>query len=267
MADRGAGSRRRGATVVRQQADGGVRLPPAPLPLETEAGQPGHGRRWLRHRGGTAREGRGGWRWAGQREPVRRVAAPLDPTATRCTRSRAPRTAPKAGRTLPPPTRAGAGWLRRRTTLAPGTWSTAEVLEISRARWPGALGLQKMPQGLRLQQMRRPHLARVAATVRALRGAWALHEDTTPQLRTRCRATAPPQTLVGRRGVLSGLGLDPWRQQGQGRGSATRRQARLPRFRRFGGTRPRPRGHQDSTVRVWLEQRAHTYPGRRPLVA
>jgi hypothetical protein len=39
---------------VRQQADVVVRLHPATFPLETEAGQPGNGLRWLRHQGGLA---------------------------------------------------------------------------------------------------------------------------------------------------------------------------------------------------------------------
>jgi hypothetical protein len=59
-ADRGDGYRRRGATAGRQQADGVVRLHPAPLPLETEAGQPCHVRRWLRHRGGPPGSGAAG---------------------------------------------------------------------------------------------------------------------------------------------------------------------------------------------------------------
>jgi hypothetical protein len=195
-ADRGDGYRRRGATAGRQQADGVVRLHPAPLPLETEAGQPCHVRRWLRHRGGAAREWRGWWRWAGQRYLVRRVAATLAPPAPRRARGRARRNAPKAGRTLTTPTLAVAGGWLLITTLAPGPWSTADVLDISRARGPVARVLQKMPQWLRLNPMRRTHLARVAATVRALLVAWALHEDTTTQLRTLFRATAPPQTLV-----------------------------------------------------------------------
>ena len=67
VADRGYGYRRRVATAVRQQADVVVRIHPATLPLDTEAGQPCNVLRWLRHRGGAEREWRGWWRWAGQR--------------------------------------------------------------------------------------------------------------------------------------------------------------------------------------------------------
>jgi len=88
------------ATAVRQQADVVVRGHPATFPLETEGGQPCNVLRWLRHRGGAEREWRGWWRWAGQRYPVRLIAAKLDPTATRRARGRTRRKAQKAGRTL-----------------------------------------------------------------------------------------------------------------------------------------------------------------------
>jgi hypothetical protein len=267
VADRGYGYRRSVATAVRQQADVVVRIHPATFPLETEAGQPCNVLRWLRHRGGATREWRGWCRWAGQRYPVRLVAAKLDPTATRRARCRARRKAQKAGRTLTTPTLAGAGWLLLITTLDTGTWSTADVLYIYRVRWQVELVFKKMKQLLRLNQIRSTHLASVEATVRALLVAWALHEDTTTQLRTLFRATAPPQTLVVSSWLLSGLGLDTLRQQVQGRWSAARLQACLPRLRRFLCTRPRQRVHQDSTVRAWLEQRAHTPPDRRRKVA
>src|SRR5439155_26491148 len=83
VADRGYGYRRSVALAMRQQADVVVRIHPATFPLETEAGQPFNVLGWLRQRGGSAGEG-GGWgRWAGQRYPVRLVAGKLVPTATR----------------------------------------------------------------------------------------------------------------------------------------------------------------------------------------
>jgi hypothetical protein len=252
---------------MRQQADVVVRVHPATFPLETEAGQPVNVRRWLRHRGGAEREWRGWCRWAGQRYPVRLVAAKLDSMATQRARRRARRKAQKAGRTLTTPTLAVAGWLLLITTLAAGTWSTADVLYIYRARWQVELVFKKMKQLLRLNQIRSTHLPSVEATVRALLVAWALHEDTTAQLQTLFRTPAAPQTLVVSSWLLSGLGLDTLRQQVQGRWSAARLQACLPRLRRFLCARPRQRVHQDSTVRTWLEQRAHTHLDRRHKVA
>jgi hypothetical protein len=127
VADRGSGSRRRVAMAVRQQADVVVRSHPATCPLETAAGQPWNVRRWLRQRGSASREWHGWCCWAGQRDPVRRVAAKRDPTATRRARRRARRKAQPAGRTLTAPTLAVAGWVLLITPRAAGPWSTADV--------------------------------------------------------------------------------------------------------------------------------------------
>lgn len=267
VADRGYGYRRSVATAVRQQADVVVRIHPATFPLETEAGQPCDVLRWLRHRGGAAREWPCWCRWAGQRYRVRLVAAKLDPTATQRARCRARRKAQKAGRTLTAPTLAVAGWLLLITTLDTDTWSTADVLYVYRARWQVELVFKKMKQLLRLNQIRSTHRSSVEATVRALLVAWALHDDTTTQLQTLLRATTPPQTLVVSSWLLSGLGLDTLRQQVQGRWSAARLQVCLPRLRRFLCTRPRQRVHQESAVRAWLAQRAQAPPDRRHKVA
>jgi hypothetical protein len=267
VADRGYGYRRSVATAVRQQADVVVRIHPATFPLETEAGQPCNVLRWLRHPGGAEREWRGWCRWAGQRYPVRLVAAKLDPTATRRARCRARRKAQKAGRTLTTPTLAVAGWLLLITTLDTGTWSTADVLYIYRARWQVELVFKKMKQLLRLNQIRSKHLTSVEATVRALLIAWALHEDTITLLRTLLSASTPSKMTVLSSWLLSGLGLDTLRQQVQGSWSEARLQACLPRLRRFLCSRPRRRVHQETTMRAWLEQRARVHSDRQRQVA
>jgi DDE family transposase len=267
VADRGYGYRRSVATAVRQQADVVVRIHPATFPLETEAGQPCNVLRWLRHPGGAEREWHGWCRWAGQRYPVRLVAAKLDPTATRRARCRARRKAQKAGRTLTTPTLAVAGWLLLITTLDTGTWSTADVLYIYRARWQVELVFKKMKQLLRLNQIRSKHLTSVEATGRALLIAWALHEDTSTLLRTLLSASTPPEMTVLSSWLLSGLGLDTLRQQVQGSWSEARLQACLPRLRRFLCSRPRRRVHQETTMRAWLEQRARVYSDRQRQVA
>src|SRR6266853_1410301 len=267
VADRGYGYRRSVATAVRQQADVVVPVHPATYPLETEAGQPFNVLRWLRQRGGSEREWHGWCRWGDQRYPVRLVAAKLDPTATRRARRRARRKAQKAGRTITAPTLAVAGWLLLITTLDAGTWSTADVLYVYRARWQVELEFKKMKQLLRLNQIRSKHPASVEATVRALLIAWALHESTTMWLRTLLSATALPESVVVSSWLVSGLGLDTLRQQVQGRWSEARLQACLPRLQRFLCSRPRRRGHQESTVRTWLDQRACTCPDRQQKAA
>lgn len=267
VADRGYGYRRSVAAAVHQQADVVVRIHPATFPLETEAGQPCNVLRWLRQRGGSAREWHGWCRWAGQRYPVRLVAAKLEPTATRRARRRARRKAQKAGRTITAPTLAVAGWLLLITTLDEGLWSTADVLYVYRARWQVELVFKKMKQLLRLNQIRSTHRTSVEATVRALLIAWALPENTTTWLRTLLSTTASPAHVVVSSWLVSGLGLDTLRQQVQGRWSEARLQACLPRLPRFLGSRPRRRGHQEATVRTWLEQRACTHPHRQQKVA
>jgi hypothetical protein len=260
VADRGSGYRRSVAMAVCQQADVVVRIHPATFPLETEAGQPFHVLRWLRQRGDPEREWHGWCRWAGQRYAVRLVAAKLDPTATQRARRRARRKAQKAGRTITAPTLAVVGWLLLITTLDADTWSTVDVLYVYRARWQVELVFKKMKQLLRLNQIRSKHRTSVEATVRALLIAWALQESTTMWLRTLLSATASPESVVVSSWLLSGLGLDTLRQQVQGRWSEARLQTCLPRLHRFLCSRPRRRGHQESTVRTWLAQRAWARP-------
>jgi hypothetical protein len=267
VADRGYGYRRSVATAVRQQADIVVRIHPATFPLETEAGQPWNVLRWLRQPGSTEREWHGWCRWAGQRYPVRLVAAKLAPTATRRARYRARRKAQKAGRTLTPPTLAVAGWLLLITTLDAGTWSPADVLSIYRARWQVELLFKKMKQLLRLNQIRSTHRTSVEATVRALLVAWVLHEGTTTLLRTLLSTSAPLAKSVVSSWLLSGLGVDTVRQQVQGTWSEARVQACWPRLRRFLCSRPRRRGHQESAARAWWAQRASPHGNRQPQVA
>jgi transposase len=74
-------------------------------------------------------------------------------------RCRAHRKAQKAGRTLTTPALTVAGWLLLITTLDTGTWSTADVLYIYRAKWQVELVFKKMKQLLRLNQIRSTHLA------------------------------------------------------------------------------------------------------------
>jgi hypothetical protein len=189
------------------------RLPPAPYPLDTEAGTPYHGRRGQRQRGGPSGRGRAG---GGGRGGARRGD----------------------GRRLRPP------W-------AVATWSAAAVLDGYRAQWHGARGCQTRPPRRRLTPIRRPPPTPGAAPVRALRVAWALPAGTTTRLRTLWRAPATTARAVGRSGRLSGLGWDRWRQQVPGIWSAARVQACLPRWRRFLGRRPRRRGQQEAAVRAW----------------
>jgi hypothetical protein len=263
VADHGYGYRRSVAVAVQQQADVIMRIHPATFPLENTAGTPFNVLRWLRHRGGLAREWQGWCQWQGRRYAVRLVAAKLDPAAAQRARRRRRRKAQQAGRTITAPTLAVAGWLLLITTLDARHWSTADVLYIYRARWQVELVFKKMKQLLRLNQIRTKHPASVEATVRALLVAWALHEGTTTLLRTLLSAAATTEMLVVSSWLLSGLGLDTLRQQVQGTWSEARVQACLPRLRRFLCSRPRRRDHQESAVRAWLLQHPRAPVARR----
>ena len=129
------------------------------------------------------------------------------------------------------------------------------------------LVFKKMKQLLRLNQIRSTQRTSVEATVRALLIAWTLHESTTTWLRLLLRATAALESVVVSSWLVSGLGLETLRQQVQGRCSEARLQACLPRLHRFLCSRPRRRGHQESVVRTWLEQRAWAPPDRQQKTA
>ena len=124
-----------------------------------------------------------------------------------------------------------------------------------------------MQQLLRRNRIRRQHATSAEATVRTLLSAWALHESTTTLLRSLLRATTLPELAIVSSWLRSGLGLDTLRQQVLGSWSAVHLQACVPRLRRFLCRRRRQRGHQESTVRAWLEQRARAHPDRQSKVA
>ena len=124
-----------------------------------------------------------------------------------------------------------------------------------------------MPQRRRLHQMRSTTLARVAATVRALLLAWALHEETGGHLRTLLPTGASVAATPVSSWLLTGLGLDTVRQHVQGTWSEARVRACLPRLRRLLVHGPRRRQHQEADVRAWLEQRARPQCGNQRQVA
>jgi hypothetical protein len=128
---------------VPQQADVVVRMDPATVPLETDAGPPLTVVRGLRQPGSPEREWRGWGRWPQQRYRGRLIAATCDAQTTPRARSRRRRTAQQAGRTITAPPLRGAGWLVLIPTLEATTGSAADGLYVYRARWPVELGLKK----------------------------------------------------------------------------------------------------------------------------
>ena len=177
VAANGYGYRRSVAVARQQQADVIVPMHPATFPLETEAGtavqRPALAapagtpqRERTAGVGGRASGMRCGW-WP-PNSIRRRPSRPAPPSPQR------PKGCAHDHRAS---TLAVARWLLLITTLDAGSWSTADVLYVYRARWQVELVFKKMKQLLRLNQLADEHPARVEATVRALLVACALHGD------------------------------------------------------------------------------------------
>jgi hypothetical protein len=209
---------------------------------------------WRRASEGSTRAGHGWCRWERQRSGVRLRATRLSPAAA-AARRRVRRQAQQKGRT--PSTTAlwlAAGWLVS-TPWAAAAWPWAAVLRLYRARWPVARRLKRMPQLLRRNQLRSTHPTSVAATVRALRVAWALQEGRRSARRAHLPTGTPTTPRAVRRGGFVGRGRETLRQPVQGTWSPTRLRACLPRLRRFLVLPPRRREHQETAGRAWLKGR------------
>lgn len=124
-----------------------------------------------------------------------------------------------------------------------------------------------MKQWRRLNQIRRTHQASVEATVRALLIAWALQEGAMAEIRAYLPTGALTVPRPVSRWLLTGLGLDTLRQQGQGTWSQARLRVCLPRLRRFLMLTPRRREHQETAVRAWLTGHASAWSSREQKAA
>jgi len=259
VADNGYGYRRSVATAAQQQAFVGLRITPAPFPLETAAGTPFKVLPWLRRRGPDVRCATVWCQWARQRYEVRLIAARLPPDAACAARQRRCRRAQKHSRHVQATTLYMAAWVLLVTTLDATAWTEADVLRLYRARWQVELVYKRMKQVLRLNQIRSTQAASAEATVRALLVAWALQEEEAAQGRalvaslTTVPAAVPAQAVdVVSSWVLTALCLETLRQQVHGSWSATRLRTCLPRLRRFLIASPRQRIHQETDVRTGL---------------
>jgi Transposase DDE domain len=174
VADNGYGSRCSVAEAVQQQAHVVLRLTPTTFPLASATGSPFDVLRGRRQQAGATREWHGWCHWEGQPYCVRLRAATLPPEAAAAARRRKRRTAQKQGRTPTAATVRLAEWGFVVTTVAAADGSLGEVLRLYRARWHVARVCNRMPQLLRLHQLRSQHLPSVEATVRALLLAWVL---------------------------------------------------------------------------------------------
>ena len=263
VVDNGYGYRASVALATRQDADVVLRITPATFPVETVAGEAFDLAAWLRQSAAAQQEWQGRCVHDGQRYTVRVLAARLPPEAAARARQRKYKQAQKKyGRTPSAATLALADWVLVATTLAVD-WSLADILRLYRARWQVELVFKRMKQLLRFNQLRSTHRTTVEATIRALLVAWALQDGIVAELRALLPLahpgvpsdTQPDVPLVVSTWSLVGLGLETLRQQVQHQWSLARLRVCLPRLRRFLGSRPRRREHQESTVRAWLAAR------------
>jgi len=266
VADNGYGYRASVASAVRQRADAVLRITPATFPVETAAGIPCDLSAWLRQGSAAQQEWHGQCVHDGQPYGVRVLAASLPPEAAARARQRKYQQARKHGRTPTAATLALADWVVVATTLG-ADWSLRDVVRLYRARWQVELVCKRMQQLLRFNQLRSTHRTTVEATIRALLVAWALQDGIVAELRTLLPTAHPggpsgahpdrhPDTpLVVSTWALVGLGLETLRQQVQHWWSLARLRTCIPRLRRFLGSRPRRREHQETAVRAWLAGR------------
>jgi hypothetical protein len=271
VGDSAYGYRRSIATVVGAQADGVLRIYPPTFPVVDAAAQPLDLYGWLRRAGPVVRSLSCWCEHQGRRYRVRLIAAKLPSEAARAARRRKWQNARDHGRKVSWQTLFYAGWVVLVTTLHAQDWAEEDVLRLYRARWQAELVYKRMKQVLVLNQLRSQQQEMVEATVRALLIAWALQEVEAAALRailaqvaarvtTVVPASAAAVGLDGADGplsswLLSRLCLETLRQQVRGHWSQARVRACLAQLQRFLRSSPRRRRHQETEVRLWLEQR------------
>jgi len=178
VADGGYGIRRNLSLLLKQQANGILRIHPSTLPVVDARGQKIDLFAWIRSTDTVQVEQETFFRdGEGQLHAIRIVAHALPPEKAELSRMRRRKEAQKHGRTISDETLLIAGWLMVVTTLPADQWPAADILRLYRARWQIELVFKRMKQILRLNQLRSKILVTVEACVRALLLAWVLQEQ------------------------------------------------------------------------------------------
>ncbi len=272
VSDGGYGYRNSVAEVKKKHADGVFRIHPNMFPLEDKFGEPLD--LWPR-----LRKTKGPRMWEQQaycihnkqRYSVRVIACKLPPEQAGLARKRAEKRAQKKGRPVSLDSLTMAGWVLLITTLEPTDWSIEDILRLYRVRWQIELLFKRMKQMLKMHQIQSKRQDSVQATIRALLVAWVLQEQLAAQLRTllhklvQTALSASLDQSVARpisSWSISILCVQTLRHQVLGQWSMARLRACLPRLQRFLTNKQRKRGHQETDIRCWLEQRSknHSQP-------
>jgi Transposase DDE domain len=155
-----------------------------------------------------------------------------------------------------------AEWVVLLTTLPAQLWPDDLVLLLYRARWQIELIFKRMKTFLELHCLRIKHLERAREVVQLLLIGWWLHEQEAQQLREVLDGLLHQQAEAGLEPsadervwsswTLSALSIAQLRRQLWGGWTAQRWQQCAPLLLRFCGSRPRPRGHQETDIRATL---------------
>jgi len=257
VADGGYGIRRNLSLLLKQQANGILRIHPSTLPVVDARGQKIDLFAWIRSTDTVQVEQETFFRdGEGQLHAIRIVAHALPPEKAELSRMRRRKEAQKHGRTISDETLLIAGWLMVVTTLPADQWPAADILRLYRARWQIELVFKRMKQILRLNQLRSKILVTVEACVRALLLAWVLQEQEVGYVRSVLNQLVQANDRILSTWSSTKLSLATLRQQVLGVWSLERLALCLPLLIRFlTSSKKRDRDHQETSIRLWLDDR------------
>lgn len=252
-------------TVLRNGGDGIFRRCPLQLRLEEEDGEVIN----LRAKGKGVGYGQSvnvtGWirQQAGQpRYRVRVVLFHLPQAQAQEARRSKQARAQAKGKQLREETLWWAEWVVLVTTLLAQDWPDALVLQLYRARWQIELIFKRLKTFLELHRLRIKRLERAQELVQLLLIGWWLQEHEAQQMREILAALLQPSSdlalapgndqRVWSSWTISALSLAQVRTQLWGGWTVQRWQHCAPLLLRFCGSRPRPRGHQETAIRATL---------------
>ena len=252
-------------TVLRNGADGIFRRCPLQLHLEEEDGEVINLRAKVKDVGYGQSVNVTGWISQGAGQPryqVRVVLFHLPQAQAQEARRTKQARAQAKGKQLREETLWWAEWVVLVTTLPAQDWPDDLVLRLYRARWQIELLFKRMKTFLEMHRLRIKRRERAEELVQLLLIGWCVHEHEAQQMREilaeLLQQSSDPALAscadqrVWRSWTISALSLAQVRTQLWGGWTAQRWQHCAPFLLRFCGSRPRPRGHQETDIRATL---------------
>jgi hypothetical protein len=252
-------------TVLRNGGDGSFRRCPLQLHLEEQEGEVIDWRAQVKGVGYGQRVNGQGWISQGKDQPrseVRVVLYHLPQAQAKEARRKKQARAKAKGQHLQEATLWWAQWVVLVTTLSAQQWPDELVLLLYRARWQSELIFKRRKPFVELHCLRLQHLERARDLVHLLLIGWCLQEHEARQMREVLTGMLHQQAQAGQEQAadervwsswtLTALSLTQGRRQLWGGWTAQRWQQCAPLLLRFCGSRPRPRGHQETDRRTTL---------------